>query len=408
MDVNPTKVRPRSTPGARFGRRFGCGGVGVSSAARSRLRCVGFPRRLALPRDAHVGPGPGAGRAGEPSARHVRNATGVAARRHPIDAPWASTGRPHRQGGRRRLPDRGSAAFLGVSDHGRRPLGRARRSHLAPGGGGPVGLRGVQSRGPRGHDPPWPQVPAHWRSNPREHRPRPNGTPRQRAGIPLTDPSRTLLDLARFIGDRRLLQAVESARRLHLTSWPELIATLAKHARRGRPGIRRLRRVIAGERPSRRDHRQRLRAARARPPPRARAAGAGPSPPAPRKRRSPTRGDRSGVPTPARSPSSSTARSIRPTRSSKGSATPEPDRAGRLDDPSVHLEDLPGPAGGDRPGSRRCDSSGEGDALSSQPATGLDLGEHGSAAGPRGARNLFKAAAEIDRGGSILDASCVG
>ena len=70
-------------------------------------------------------------------------------------------------------------------------------------------------------------------------------SPRQRAGIPLTDPSRTLLDLARFIGDRRLLQAVESARRSHLTSWPELIATLVKHARRGRPGVRRLRRVIA-------------------------------------------------------------------------------------------------------------------------------------------------------------------
>ena len=68
---------------------------------------------------------------------------------------------------------------------------------------------------------------------------------RRRDGIPVTDPARTLLDLARRTGDQRLLQGIESARRLKLTSWSELIATLAKHARRGRPGIRRLRRVIA-------------------------------------------------------------------------------------------------------------------------------------------------------------------
>jgi hypothetical protein len=68
---------------------------------------------------------------------------------------------------------------------------------------------------------------------------------RTRDGIPVTDPSRTLLDVARFVDDRRLTRAVESARRQGLTSWPELIAVLAKHARRGRPGIRRLRRVIA-------------------------------------------------------------------------------------------------------------------------------------------------------------------
>jgi very-short-patch-repair endonuclease len=70
-------------------------------------------------------------------------------------------------------------------------------------------------------------------------------SPRVREGIALTDPSRTLLDVGRFVGDRRLERAVESARRLNLTTWAELIAILAKHARRGRPGIRRLRRVIA-------------------------------------------------------------------------------------------------------------------------------------------------------------------
>jgi very-short-patch-repair endonuclease len=68
---------------------------------------------------------------------------------------------------------------------------------------------------------------------------------RVRSGIPVTDPARTLLDLGRFIGDDRLARAVESARRLRLTDWSELIATLARHARRGRPGVRRLRRTIA-------------------------------------------------------------------------------------------------------------------------------------------------------------------
>jgi very-short-patch-repair endonuclease len=68
---------------------------------------------------------------------------------------------------------------------------------------------------------------------------------RVRSGIEVTDPARTVLDLARRLGDARLLEAIESARRQRLTSWSELLATLAKHARRGRPGIRRLRRVIA-------------------------------------------------------------------------------------------------------------------------------------------------------------------
>jgi len=68
---------------------------------------------------------------------------------------------------------------------------------------------------------------------------------RRRAAIPVTDPGRTLLDLARRTGDERLSRAIESARRQNLTSWKELIATLARHARCGRPGIVRLRRVIA-------------------------------------------------------------------------------------------------------------------------------------------------------------------
>ncbi|HEX9766048.1 MAG TPA: hypothetical protein VGA36_04740, partial [Nitriliruptorales bacterium] len=63
-------------------------------------------------------------------------------------------------------------------------------------------------------------------------------------GIPTTDIDRTLLDLGRRLGDLRLLRAIEWARREDRTDWSSLIRTLAAHARRGRPGIRRLRRII--------------------------------------------------------------------------------------------------------------------------------------------------------------------
>lgn len=68
---------------------------------------------------------------------------------------------------------------------------------------------------------------------------------RVRDGIPVTDPARTLLDVARFVGPRRLHRAIESARRQDLTSWSELVAVLTKHARQGRRGVRLLRSVIA-------------------------------------------------------------------------------------------------------------------------------------------------------------------
>jgi predicted transcriptional regulator of viral defense system len=64
------------------------------------------------------------------------------------------------------------------------------------------------------------------------------------SGIPVTEVSRTLLDLARTVGDARLLRAIEASRRSGATDWSRLIAVLARHARRGRPGIQRLRRVI--------------------------------------------------------------------------------------------------------------------------------------------------------------------
>jgi hypothetical protein len=63
-------------------------------------------------------------------------------------------------------------------------------------------------------------------------------------GIPTTDIDRTLLDLGRRLGDLRLLRAIEWARREDRTDWSSLVKTLAAHARRGRPGIRRLRRII--------------------------------------------------------------------------------------------------------------------------------------------------------------------
>lgn len=63
-------------------------------------------------------------------------------------------------------------------------------------------------------------------------------------GIPTTDYARTMLDLGRRVRDERLLLAIEFGRRTGRTTWSELIATLARHARRGRPGVARLRRVI--------------------------------------------------------------------------------------------------------------------------------------------------------------------
>jgi hypothetical protein len=63
-------------------------------------------------------------------------------------------------------------------------------------------------------------------------------------GVPSTSLERTLLDVGRVIGDVRLLRSIEWARRRELTDWPQLIRMLVVHARRGRPGIQRMRRVI--------------------------------------------------------------------------------------------------------------------------------------------------------------------
>jgi very-short-patch-repair endonuclease len=65
------------------------------------------------------------------------------------------------------------------------------------------------------------------------------------SGVPTTDLPRALLDVGRYVGDRRLHRSIEWARRERGITWSDLIRTLARHARRGRPGIQRLRRVIS-------------------------------------------------------------------------------------------------------------------------------------------------------------------
>ena len=63
-------------------------------------------------------------------------------------------------------------------------------------------------------------------------------------GIPATSFDRTILDIGRRVSDKTLLSAIEWGRRNERATWGSLVDTLARHARRGRPGIRRLRRVI--------------------------------------------------------------------------------------------------------------------------------------------------------------------
>lgn len=65
-------------------------------------------------------------------------------------------------------------------------------------------------------------------------------------GIPTTGPDRTLLDLAgRLKYLTPLKKAVEDGRRLELVSWSSLIGCIADHSRQGRPGITKLREVVA-------------------------------------------------------------------------------------------------------------------------------------------------------------------
>lgn len=68
-----------------------------------------------------------------------------------------------------------------------------------------------------------------------------------RDGIEVTDHDRTILDIGRYVGHRRLGRVVEDARRREVVTWSSLIGMHTAHARQGRHGIRRLRAVIAAD-----------------------------------------------------------------------------------------------------------------------------------------------------------------
>jgi hypothetical protein len=63
-------------------------------------------------------------------------------------------------------------------------------------------------------------------------------------GLPVTEPSRTMLDLGRYVGPGVLRRTIEQARRQDLVTWADLVRCLLCHARQGRHGISRLRLVI--------------------------------------------------------------------------------------------------------------------------------------------------------------------
>jgi hypothetical protein len=94
-------------------------------------------------------------------------------------------------------------------------------------------------------------------SVPRNHRPRyrENGRvhestdlelaePTVIKGIPVTGLVRTLIDLAAVVSRRRLTQAVDDAIRRRKTTWEQLAAVRARHSRRGRDGVGKMRELL--------------------------------------------------------------------------------------------------------------------------------------------------------------------
>ena len=121
------------------------------------------------------------------------------------------------------------------------------RGRVAPDSRAPVGARRVRpSRADRDHC-----FARHARPGPRRHsvsqvaRVR---SPRQEhddSRIPVTGIARTVLDVCAVVDDDvRALAALDDVRRRHLASWDELWRCLVLHARRGRNGIVRYRRVL--------------------------------------------------------------------------------------------------------------------------------------------------------------------
>ena len=167
-------------------------------------------------------------------------------------------------------------------------------------------------------------------------------------GIPTTDIDRTILDLAgRSATSGAARDRVGSTRRTQPTGRDlirRLPVTLA-----GRPGIRRLRRVILANMRSDRDHRQRLRAARPRVHPRGRASRAR-APPQGVRRRSLRRRGRPRVPGTKIAIELDGRGPPRGGRVGAGPPAAERPRPARVDRPALQLAALPRPTG---PGDRR-------------------------------------------------------
>lgn len=64
-------------------------------------------------------------------------------------------------------------------------------------------------------------------------------------GLPVTDVPRTIIELAAILAEKRLAVMVDQAVRMKLTSYAELTVRLEATARRGKPGVVKLRRILA-------------------------------------------------------------------------------------------------------------------------------------------------------------------
>jgi len=64
------------------------------------------------------------------------------------------------------------------------------------------------------------------------------------AGLPVTTPERTVIDLAAQLGVRRLGRLVDSSVALDLTSYEAILALFQALGRRGKPGTQRMRKVL--------------------------------------------------------------------------------------------------------------------------------------------------------------------
>ena len=63
-------------------------------------------------------------------------------------------------------------------------------------------------------------------------------------GIPTTNATRTIVDLAGVVGEKRLASVLDEAKRRGITSYDDVASRLESLARRGKPGVTRLRSVL--------------------------------------------------------------------------------------------------------------------------------------------------------------------